>query len=212
MSTEEARDPTSNDEVRQAYRQLVHARQQYRRAAATEFEDTAHERFHDAAFDLYDELRARLKRRDVTDELWNEAKLWPVEPIYHDAAFCHNCGLYVSVDELEDADVDVGDLCPNCSSQVLEVETLQETDDEGQVVWSHVEGLKHLDQFRNRVSERTVEYSDGLGSYEKTVREQQLLAPQRLEAVADRLGEAMEVLGLFPDATSSQSFDTDEIR
>lgn len=209
-STDEARDPTSNDEVRQAYREMVQSRKAYRRAAGTQFEDAAHESFHDAVFDLYDELRARLKRRDVTQELWEEEELWPTEPVYVTVALCPGCTAYAPLDE--ENDYSPGDTCPNCGGGVLERQSVPETDDEGQLVYDYVEGLNSLDQFRNRVEEYTVEYSDALGTHEEVRTQQQLLAPQRLEAVADLLAESMEVLGLFPDAEMSSDFELDEVR
>lgn len=209
-STEEARDPTSNDEVRQAYQQMVQARKAYRRAAGTEFEDNAHQSFHDAVFDLYDELRARLKRRDVTQDLWEEEELWPTEPVYITVALCPACTAYSSLDD--ESDYSPGDTCPNCGGGVLERENIPKTDDEGQVVYHHVEGLSSLDQFRNRVEEYTIEYSDALGTHEETRTQHKLLDPQRLEAVADLLAESMEVLGLFPDAEMSNDFELDEVR
>lgn len=209
-STEEARDPTQNDEVRQAYQQMVQARKAYRRASGTQFEDNAHDSFHDTVFDLYDELRARLKRREVTQELWEEEELWPTEPVYVTVALCPACTAYDSLDD--ESAYSPGDMCPNCGDAVLERETVPKTDDEGQVVYHHVEGLSSLDQFRNRVEEYTVEYSDALGTHEEVRTQQQLLAAQRLEAVADLLAESMEVLGLFPDAELSNDFDLDEVR
>lgn len=219
-STEEARDPTSNDEVRQAYQQMVQSRKAYRRASGTHFEDNAHESFHDAVFDLYDELRARLKRRDVTQDLWEEEKLWPTEPVYQPVAICEECGSYLPADELKESQLDVGDYCPNCARDNpdragrprLKGEQIPKTDDEGQIVYNYVEGLRSLDQIRNRVEEYTVEYSDALGTHEEVRTQRQLIAPQRLEAVADLLAESMEILGLFPDAELSNDFELDEVR
>lgn len=212
MNTDEAREPSQNDEVRIIYRQLVSARQQHRRSVGGEFEANAHEQFHDAVFDMYDELRARLKRREITSELWEEAELWPDEPIYHEVAMCPACGGHEPLETLDEVPAEIGKPCPLCDEADIEVTMFPKIDDNGQVEYKMVEGLKNLDKYRNRIEEEVVSYTDALGTHEETKTKQLLLDPYQLEIAADLLAEAMEVLGLYADATMKGDFETDEIR
>mgnify|MGYP006280374913 CR=1 FL=1 len=212
MNPEEAREPTRNDDVSVAYRELVHARKQYRQSIGTRFESMGHDQYHEAIFNLFDELSPRLKRRDIASELWEDAELWPGEPIYHEVAMCPACGGHHPVDGLDEVNVVIGEPCPTCGDAEVVTSTFPKIDEDGQVEYRMVEGLSSLSQYRNRFEERTVSYEDALGTHEETRTEKLLLDPYQLEIAADVLSEAMEVLGLFPDATMKGDFQSDEVK
>lgn len=209
MSANEVQEPTSADEVRQRYREMVEARALFQRHQGGSFEGPHHENFHDAVFNLYAEMRGRLKHRDVAQDLWEDVELWPIQPVFEEFLVCQECLLYAPREEVEE---EPGDTCPNCADGSLTRETRQKTDEDGEVVREWETGLKNLNRYRNRMRERTKEYSDALGTHQEVVRERQLLEPWQLEDVADLLAEAMEVLGLYPDAEASSGIQTDEIR
>lgn len=185
--------------IHAAYREALEARRNYQQAAGSPFEQQAHEQLHDAVAAYYEILRPLVSRSNSTEAVWEDEDLWPTQPVYIDIAACHACGASEPVDDLDDTDVDIGELCPNCENAVIERTEVPKTDDDGQVVWDHLEGLKSVDGVWNQRVERTVEYQDALGSHTETRVETQLLDPSRLQTIARKLDEALERLALHAD-------------
>lgn len=183
-----------------AYREALQARRNYQTAAGGPFEANAHESLHDAVAAYYEVLRPLISASNSTEHLWTDEELWPTQPRYVEVALCPACGANVGVDELDDVpSVNLGDLCPNCENAVVETAQIPETDEDGQVVYDHVEGLKSVDGAWNQKVEHTVEYSDALGTHTETRVETQLLDPAHLQAIARALDEALERLALHAD-------------
>ncbi|WP_049984105.1 hypothetical protein [Halorubrum sp. BV1] len=203
------REQSNANEIRERYREMIEARAVFQRQQGDHFEGAAHEAYHDAVFNLYAELRGRLKHRDEANELWEEVELWPTETVFVDVAICPACTAYEDLDE--DANYGPGDRCPNCGEADLELRERPEIGDDGQAVQKWETGLKNLGKYRNRMRQYTKEYSDALGTHEETVTERELLDPFQLEVVADLFGEAMELLALYPDAQSQGDFEKYDI-
>lgn len=182
-----------------AYREALQARRNYQQAAGGPFEGNAHEQLHDAVAAYYEVLRPLVSSSNSTEYLWTEEELWPTEPVYVEVGLCPACGANEAVDQLDGVGVELGAACPNCGNAVVEKAQIPKTDEDGQVVYDHVEGLEAVDGVWNQQVERTVEYSDALGTHTETRVETQLLDPAHLQAIARALDEALERLALHAD-------------
>lgn len=194
--------------IHEAYREALQARRDYQQSTGGPFEQQAHENLQDAVASYYEVLRPLLSSSNATDELWNDEKLWPTEPVYQEVAICPECGLYVPADELDEADVAVGDYCPTCTGDSperagrprLEPEQIPATNGQGEVVYHYVEGLESVDDIWDQRVERQVEYSDALGTHQETRVETRLVAPEHLKTIARKLDEALKALNLHAKA------------
>ena len=200
--------------IHAAYREALQARRDYQQAAGGPFEATAHEQLHDAVSAYYEVLRPLVSSSNSTTELWEEKALWPTQPIYVEIGLCPACGSSEPVDALADLELDLGDPCPNCGNAVVERAQVPKTDEAGQVVYQHVEGLESVTDVWNQRVERTVEYSDALGTHTETRTETQLLDPAHLLAVARALDEGLEKLALHAevdDEAPTTELDNDDL-
>lgn len=194
--------------IHDAYRQALQARRDYQQSTGGPFEQQAHEALQDAVASYFEVLRPLLSSSNATDQLWNDEKLWPTEPVYQAVAICPECGSYLPADELEASQLDVGDYCPSCSRDNpdragrprLEPEQIPKTNEDGEVVYQYVEGLESVDGIFDQRTERTVEYSDALGNHTETIVETQLVAPEHLKTIARKLDEALKALNLHAKA------------
>ena len=211
MSRADAGAASQAEEIRQRYREMQAARAAFQRAQGSSFEREVQKEYHDAIFNLYAELRPRLKHREVAQEIWAEVELWPVSERLIDAIACPDCKAYEPAEKDELA-FQSGDECPSCGRTTLEPRQVPKLDDNGEVMYEWEQGLKNLDKYRNRITKEKIEYSDALGDHEEIKTQRQLLDPAKLEVAADLFGEAMEILGLYRDASTDDSIDTDEIR
>jgi hypothetical protein len=190
--------------IHEAYREALQARRNYQQATGGPFEHDAHQALQDAVASYYEVLRPLLSSSNGTEELWNETELWPTEPVYQEVAICPECGLYVPADEMDEVGVEVGDYCPNCvrdnperaGRPRLEPNQIPKTNGSGEVVYRYVEGLKSVDGIFDQRVERTVEYSDALGTHQETRVETQLVQPEHLKTIARKLDEALKALNL----------------
>lgn len=182
-----------------AYREALQARRNYQTAAGGPFEANAHEQLHDAVAAYYEVLRPLVSASNSTEHLWTDEKLWPTQPVYVEVGLCLACGANEAVDQLDDVGVELGEPCPNCENAVVEKAQIPETDDDGQVIYDHVEGLQAVDGAWSQTDEHSVEYSDALGTHTETRVETQLLDPAHLQAIARALDEALERLALHAD-------------
>ena len=185
--------------IHATYREALEARQHYQAAAGGPFEQNAHEQLHDAVAAYYEVLRPLVSNSNATEDLWKNEELWPTQPVYVDVGLCPACGANEPADELDDAGISLGDMCPNCENAVVERAQIPKTDKDGQVVYHHVEGLEAVEGVWNQRVEREVEYRDALGSHTETVVETQLLDPAHLQAIARKLDEALERLSLHAE-------------
>ena len=190
-------------EAHDAFRKAVAARRNYRQSIGGPFEQDAHQALQDAVAYYFEVLRPLLCSSNATDQLWNDEKLWPTEPVYQEVAICSECGNYVLADKMGDDCVVVGDLCPNCARDGdrvekprLEPKKIPATNEDGEVLYRYVEGLESVDGIFDQRVEQTVEYSDALGKHTKTVADTQLIAPQHLKTIARKLDEALRALNL----------------
>jgi len=194
--------------IHDAYRGALQARRNYQQSTGGPFEQQAHEALQDAVASYFEVLRPLLSSSNATESLWNDEKLWPTEPVYQPVAICPECGSYLPADELEESQLDVGDYCPNCARDNpdragrprLKGEQIPQTNAEGEVVYHYVEGLEAVDGIFDRRTERTVEYSDALGSHQETIVETELVAPEHLKTIARKLDEALKALNLHAKA------------
>jgi hypothetical protein len=194
--------------IHEAYRECLQARRNYQQAAGGPFETDAHEALQDAVASYFEVLRPLLSSSNGTDELWTKVKLWPTEPVHQPVVICPECGLYVPANEMDEAGVEPGDYCPNCARDNpnragrprLETEQIPKTNDDGEVVYRYVEGLKSVDGIFDQRVERTVEYSDALGGHQDTRVETQLVQPEHLKTIARKLDEALKALNLHAKA------------
>lgn len=185
--------------IHATYREALQARRNYQQAAGGPFEANAHEQLHDAVASYYEVLRPLVSSANATEHLWTEYELWPTQPVYVEVALCPACGANLPIDDVEETNVELGELCPNCENAVVETAQLPKTDDDGQVVYDHVEGLEAVDGVWNQQREFTVDYSDALGTHTETRVETQLLDPAHLQAIARALDEALERLALHAE-------------
>lgn len=182
--------------IHQTYQESLQARGEYQRAIGTQMEGWAHQNLHDAVMDFFEVLRPLLSSMNATEKLWNETKLWPVEPIMEAIAYCPHCGGNELVDELDDAPIEVGKPCPTCGQADVDTTHRPKVDEEGVVVYEWVEGLKSIDDLRNQRFEQEHTYQDALGTHTTTQTTSNLLAPEQLTAIARVLDEAMKELKL----------------
>jgi len=201
MSTSNEHDPAGMPArtIHTAYREALQARREYKQAVGGPFEPNAHEQLHDAVASYYEVLRPLVSSSNSTEDRWENEELWPTQPMYVTAALCPACGANQPVDDLEEIDLSLGDPCPSCGNAVVERADIPKTDDKGQVVYDHVEGLNSLDGVWDKQIEKEVPYDDALGSHSETVIETQLLNPAHLQQVARALDEALERLALHAE-------------
>lgn len=185
--------------IHAAYQQALDARHQYQKAAGTPFESDAHEALHDAVAAYYEVLRPLVSSSNATEQLWEQEELWPTQPIIIDVAACPACGATEPLENIDGDDVQINELCPNCGNAVVEKDRRPKTDEQGQVEYHHVEGLKSVDDAWNQQVEREVEYTDALGTHTETRVETQLLPPEHLQAIARALDEALDKLDLHAE-------------
>ncbi|MFW5905406.1 MAG: hypothetical protein ACOCUO_01000 [archaeon] len=191
--------------IHDAYLEALQARLDYQQSIGGPFEQQAHEALQDAVAGYFEVLRPHLTSSNATDALWNEEKLWPTEPVYQTVAICIECGKYISADDLGESQLNIGDYCPSCSRDNpnragrprLEADQIPKTNEEGDVVYRYVRGLKSIDGIFDRSVERSVEYSDALGTHQKTIEETQLVPPTHLKTIAWKLDEALKELNLL---------------
>jgi len=197
---------SSNDERRSSvpvrtlygvYQNTIEARREYQQAVGGPMEQWALQNLHDAVLDYYEVLRPALSSMNATEELWEEAELWPTEPIMIELAYCPACQGHHPVEQLDDVPIEIGEPCPACGEADVDTTKVPETDEEGVVVYEWVRGLKSIDELRNQreVVEHT--YQDALGEHTSTEVTTSLLAPEQLTAIARRLDEAMRELKLL---------------
>jgi len=194
--------------IHDAYREALQARRNYQQATGGPFEHDAHQALQDAVASYYEVLRPLLSSSNATEDLWENANLWPTEPVYINVAICPECGLYIPAEEMQEANVEIGDHCPNGSRDHpnqagrprLEAEQIPKTNDQGEVVYHYVEGLESVDGIFDQRIEETVEYSDALGTHEETRVETQLVQPEHLKTIARKLDEALRALNLHAKA------------
>jgi len=199
-----------------AYQDCLQARSDYQRAIGGPMEGAAHERLHDATAAYYEALRPLVSSANVTEKLWEDVELWPLEPIYHTIGYCPACGAQAPMDELEKDGIEAGaDMCPNCRNAVVEAEEMPKVDPEtGQMEYRWLRGLESLNGIWDRVQEVPTEYESGLGPYESTRREAVLLEPGRLMTVARKLDEALERLDLHAEVDDDvriTEFDNEDL-
>jgi len=181
-------------QVRERYEVLVSVYEQYRRASGTEWDATVHEELHNAVFDLYGVLRPYLKKANATQELWEDAELWPTGRKWIPAGECPECEHVTDY-----ALVGNGDLCPECGAAVVEACEVPAVDEQGEPVYEWKRGLRTLDELRNRTQTVAYEYEDALGSYEGQRTEKVLLEPLHLARLVNLLQEAMEELDMLDE-------------
>jgi len=188
--------------IHAAYRRSLEARQHYQQAVGGPLEQEAHEQLHDAVGAYYEVLRPLVASSPATEAHWKHRQLWPTRPATVDVGYCPACSTNAPVDELAAADTGIGEPCPACRNAAVERRTVQQTDEEGRLVYEHVEGLATVDGAFDQHVERDIEYTDALGSHTDTRVERQLLPPAHLRTVARTLDDAMECLGLHVEVDS----------
>lgn len=191
-------------EIREAYHRCLEARREYRRAIGSEWEAVAHERLHEAVFDLYEVLRPLISSKNATKEFWEEIELWPRSRQYVEASVCPECNAVADLEFAEN-----GALCPECETAVMETADVPAVDEEsGEPLYVWECGLSTLDNLRTRTREVPIEYNDALGAYESVRLEKVLLDPQKLVVVADVLDEALAELDMLADVEDVLPEDT----
>jgi predicted RNA-binding Zn-ribbon protein involved in translation (DUF1610 family) len=179
-----------------AFSEVVDAWRNYQQAAGGPFEQNAHEQLHFSVAAYYKVLRPLVSSSNSTDDLWKNEELWPTEPVRVEIGLCPECGANESLDALNDSGISLGDVCPNCGDGAVERAQAPKTDEDGQVVYHHVEGLESVQGIWDQRVEQKIEYEDALGSHTETVVETQLLDPAHLQKISEKLDEAMERLDL----------------
>lgn len=212
MSKSEQRSTIPRRTIHEAYRDALAARRQFRQSVGGPLAGDAHERLQEAVAAYYDVLRPLVESSNATEALWETEQLWPIEPRYHEVAICPTCQVYEPLTDTEE--LPLGERCPNCGQDQIERQQVPETDDNGQVVYRYVEGLKSVENIWNQRVEREVEYGDALGSHTETVVETRLVPPEQLHAIAEALDRAMERLSLHAevdDEAPTTELDNDDL-
>lgn len=183
--------------IHQAYREALQARREYQQATGGPMEHAAHQQLHDAIAHYYEVLRPVLAGSNAAEDLWENEKLWPTEPVYRPVAVCPACGGHAYLDDEGDEDEhNVGELCPNCGKAVVETDRVPKVDESGQTVFRYATGLKSVGNIWDQRTEREIEYSDALGTHTETRVETQLVPPEHLKTIARKLDEALKQLDL----------------
>lgn len=172
------------------------AREDYQQSIGGHFEQVAHENLHEKVSSYYEALRPLISSSNATKDLWNDEKLWRTQPVYVKIGVCPACGANESVKQLNESGLRLGDDCPNCGKAKIEPSQAPATNEDGEVVYHHVEGLKSVDEAWEQRVEREVSYNDALGTHHETRTETQLLAPEYLKAIGRKLDEGLKKLNM----------------
>lgn len=172
------------------------AREDYQQAIGGPFEQAAHENLHEKVSSYYEALRPLISSSNATKELWESENLWRTQPAYVEIGLCPACGANEAVAEMEDTGLRVGDDCPNCGQATIEHTQAPATNEDGEVIYHHVEGLESVDEAWEQRVEREVSYNDALGTHHETRTETQLLAPEHLKIIGRKLDEGLKKLNM----------------
>jgi len=199
--------------IHEAYRDALAARRQYRQSVGGPLEADAHQRLQEAVAAYYDVLRPLVESSNATEDLWETEELWPIEPEYQFVAICPTCQVYEPI-EGNEAELPIGERCPSCGEDRIDRKRVPATDDDGEVQYRYVEGLKSVENIWDQRVEREVEYTDALGSHTEAVVETRLVPPEQLHAIAEALDRAMQRLSLHADVDDeapTTTLDNDDL-